>query len=238
MSEASAAALTAVGSFATGLAHEINNPLAVVRTNVEEAVRVAGDLLGIIPKYDTRARADADELKAMLEETLAAAQRIEAIVRDLRPFACPEDRRTRVDVSALIESAATIAFAEIRHRARLKKELASGLHVLGSEIKLGQALFNLLVNAAQAMPEGEAHQNEIVVSSREEGGSAVIEFADTGTGIQDVDKAFTPFHSTRGRPGMGLPIARAVVLEHRGTITVVPNGKRGTVVRVTLPLEG
>ncbi len=233
---ASAAAITAVGSLATGLAHEINNPLAVVLANVEEASRVTADLESVISEP---AKADFIELRAMLDEALSASQRVQFIVRDLRAFACADDRRGRVDLNAVIEACCNIAFAEIRHRARLVKDLKAVVPVLGSEAKLAQVFLNLLVNAAHAMPEGDVERNEIRITTKQQGRAAiVIEVSDTGSGIasSNVGQVFDPFFTTKPRrPGMGLAICQATVTAHGGEISIRPRDGGGTVVHVVLP---
>lgn len=232
---ASGAGITAVGSLAVGLAHEINNPLAVVLANVEEAGRSASDLE---PNVDAAVHDALAELKAMLEEALSAAQRVQYIVRDLRSFACMDDRRTRVNVNAVLESCSNIAFAEIRHRARLVKDLQTVSPVLGSEAKLAQAFLNLLVNAAQAIPEGNVEHNEIRLTTTPHRTGIVIEISDTGSGIApaDANQVFEPFFTTKPRrPGMGLAICRATVIEHGGDISIHAREGGKTVVRVVLP---
>ncbi|HVH47056.1 MAG TPA: response regulator [Labilithrix sp.] len=233
---ASAAAITAVGSLATGLAHEINNPLAVVLANVEEAVRVTTDLEPIIAQS---AKADFVDLRAMLEEAHSASQRVQFIVRDLRAFACADDRRGRVDLNAVIESCCNIAYAEIRHRARLVKDLKAAVPVLGSEAKLAQVFLNLLVNAAHAMPEGDVERNEIQITSAQDGRTAiVVTVSDTGAGIPaaNATQVFEPFFTTKPRrPGMGLAICQATVAAHGGDISIHPRDGGGTIVRVVLP---
>lgn len=233
---ASAAAITAVGSLATGLAHEINNPLAVVLANVEEASRVTADLEGAV---SDSAKADFIELRAMLDEALSASQRVQFIVRDLRAFACADDRRGRVDINAVIESCCNIAFAEIRHRARLVKDLKAVVPVLGSEAKLAQVFLNLLVNAAHAMPEGDVERNEIRITTKQQGRAAiVVEVSDTGSGIAagNVGQVFDPFFTTKPRrPGMGLAICQATVTAHGGEISIRPRDGGGTVIHVVLP---
>ena len=233
---AAAAAITAVGSLATGLAHEINNPLAVVLANVEEAARVVTEM---DPSVAASASADFADLRAMLEEAHAASQRVQFIVRDLRAFACADDRRGRVDVNAVIESCCNIAFAEIRHRARLVKKLGTIVPVLGSEAKLAQVFLNLLVNAAHAMPEGDVEKNEIIVTTRQqERSSVIVEIADTGSGIPaaNLSQIFEPFFTTKPRrPGMGLAIVQATVRSHGGEISVRARDGGGTVIQVILP---
>jgi PAS domain S-box-containing protein len=233
---AAGAAITAVGSLATGLAHEINNPLAVVLANVEEAGRVAAEME---PLVDPSANADFTDLRAMLDEAHSASQRVQFIVRDLRAFACADDRRGRVDINAVIEACCNIAFAEIRHRARLVKELTATIPVLGSEAKLAQVFLNLLVNAAHAMPEGDVERNEITIATRQQDRTAiVVEVTDTGSGIpaSNLVQVFEPFFTTKPRrPGMGLAICQATVTAHGGEIAIAPREGGGTIVRVVLP---
>lgn len=233
---AAGAAITAVGSLATGLAHEINNPLAVVLANLEEAVRVTADLA---PSVSSAVKDDYADLRAMLDEAHAASQRVQLIVRDLRAFACSDDRRGRVDVNAVIESCCNIAFAEIRHRAKLVRELHAVVPVLGNEAKLAQVFLNLLVNAAHAMPEGDVDNNTITISTRQQGrGTIVVEVVDTGSGIpaENADRVFEPFFSTKQRrPGLGLSISQATVAAHGGEISIYSRDGGGTVVRVVLP---
>jgi CheY-like chemotaxis protein/two-component sensor histidine kinase len=184
-------------------------------------------------------RADFVELRAMLDEAHSASQRVQFIVRDLRAFACADDRRTRVDVNALIESCCNIAFAEIRHRARLVRDLKASVPVLGSEAKLAQVFLNLLVNAAHAMPEGDVECNEIFVATRQQDrATIVVEVSDTGSGIPEANlvQVFEPFFTTKPRrPGMGLAICQATVLAHGGVISIHPRQGGGTIVRVLLP---
>jgi PAS domain S-box-containing protein len=233
---AAEAAITAVGSLASGLAHEINNPLAVVLANVEEAGRLAQELE---PAVGGELLSDFADLRAMLGEALAASQRVQFIVRDLRAFACADDRRAHLDVNAIIDACCNLAFAEIRHRARLVRDLRAVVPVLGSEAKLAQVFLNLLVNAAHAMPEGELEPNEIVISTRQAGrGTLVVEVSDTGAGIPSasMSQIFDPFFTTKPRyPGMGLAICQATVSAHGGEITVNSREGGGTVVTVTLP---
>lgn len=235
-SVAAAAAITAVGSLTTGLAHEVNNPLAVVFANVEEASRIASELES---SGSGAAKAELADLRSMLEEALEASRRVKDIVRDLRAFACAEDRRGRVDVNAVIETCCNIAIAEIRHRARLVKDLKAATPVRGSEARLAQMFLDLLVNAAHAMPEGDIERNEIHVATRQANRAAiVIEISDTGIGITPahLDLVFDPFFTTKPRrPGMGLAICRATVAAHGGELSIRAREGGGTIVRIILP---
>ena len=235
---AASVSVTAIGAFATGLAHEINNPLAVVLANVEEAVQVTADLEPklTIPK---ETRDDYAELRTMLQEALNASQRIQNMVRDVRVFACPDQRSGKVDINTIAESCCNIVFAEIRHRAKLTKKLNAVVPLIGNEAKLAQLVLNLLTNAAQAMPEGMVSANEIIVETRQQGrGAVVLEITDTGSGIDPAiqSKVFDAYFSTKPRrPGMGLAIVRAAVAAHGGEIMLSARTGGGTIAKVTLP---
>jgi PAS domain S-box-containing protein len=233
---AAAVSVTAIGAFATGLAHEINNPLAVVLANVEEAGHVTSELE---PKVAKEALDDWSELRAMLQESFNASQRIQNIVRDVRVFACPDHRSGKVDINTITESCCNIVYAEIRHRAKLTKRFQAVVPIIGNEAKLAQLVLNLLVNAAQAMPEGMVSQNEITVETRQQGrGAIVLEISDTGSGIDPsiANRVFDAYFSTKPRrPGMGLAIARAAVAAHGGEISLTSRAGGGTVARVVLP---
>lgn len=235
-SVAAAAAATAVGSLAAGIAHEVNNPLSVLLANLEEGSRIASEVALSVPGP---MKTDVEDLRSMFDEALSAAQRVHLVVRDLRAFSSADDRRARVDVDQVIEACCNVAAAELRHRARLVKDLRAGIPVRGSEARLAQVLLGLLLNAAQAMPEGELGLNEIRVTTRRRDRDwVVIEIADNGAGIAPahVGLVFEPFFTTRPRrPGMGLAICQATVADHGGEISIRPRDGGGTVVCVVLP---
>lgn len=230
----SATAVTAVGSLAIDLAHEVNNPLAVILANIEEAIRVTSEL----DPAANDAGAQLEELRSMLEETLVASERIQGLTRDLRVFSFAEERSVRLDVNGIVEASANLAVAEIRRRARLTKDLRARMAVIGSEVKLAHVFFNLLVNAAHAIPQGGVDDKEIRVTTADGANGVTVTVEDSGAGIPtaDAERVFEPFVTTRQRrPGMGLTICRAIVSAHGGTIAIEPREGGGTVVRVVLP---
>jgi CheY-like chemotaxis protein len=127
----------------------------------------------------------------------------------------------------------------IRLRARLVKEYGAVRRALASEGRLAQVFVNLLVNAAQAIPDGEANDNEIRITTREEGGHVVVEIRDTGIGIpaQHLPHIFEPFFTTKAKgvgTGLGLSISHSIVTAHGGTLTAERSWPRGALFRVTL----
>ncbi|MFL5249839.1 MAG: ATP-binding protein [Myxococcales bacterium] len=224
--------MVSVGMLAAGVAHEVNNPLAYIQANLEFALeqlaRVGGATLG--------------EVCAALEEAREGATRVRSIVRDVKTFSRPQEQRVDVvDVRPLLESAINMSFNEIRHRARLVKDYGPVPQVSAVPARLGQVFLNLIVNAAQAIPEGAVEQNEIRVStSTDEKGRAMVAIRDTGTGMppEVLRHLFDPFFTTKPTgvgSGLGLNISRGIVSSLGGEILVSSEPGRGSEFRVLLP---
>jgi signal transduction histidine kinase len=226
--------MASLGMLAAGVAHELNNPLVSVIANLELAMRdTAG--LSVAPL--------SDDLPEILKDARDGAERVRYIVRDLRIFSRQEDEeRGPVQVERVLESTLRIAATEIRHRARLVTSYAGVPPVDGSEGRLGQVFLNLIVNAAQALPEGRFEENEIrVATSLDECGRVMVSIADTGPGIPvDVQRRmFTPFFTTKPAgvgtgTGLGLCICQRIITSFGGKIWFESMSGRGTVFRVLL----
>lgn len=221
--------MASVGTLAAGVAHEINNPLSYVATNLRFAQRV----LELQPAMS--------KVTAALNDAQSGVERVQAIVRDLKTFSRPEDlENAAVDMRAAIESAVAMAKNEILHRARLRLEIEGCPAVFGNAARLGQVLLNLLVNAAQAIPDGRAQQNEILVrSSSLSEGRVRIEVRDTGRGVPKelLPRIFDPFFTTKPvgeGTGLGLAICHSIVTSMGGTLTVENNQDRGATARIDL----
>jgi signal transduction histidine kinase len=227
--------LTSIGMLAAGVAHEINNPLAYVLGNLEFALNRLGD--GQLPEP-----ADLAEVVQALSQAREGSQRISHITRDLKVFcrSTEDDEKSLVSVKKVMDSAINIAWNQIRHRARLVRDFERAPTVAGNQDRLSQVFLNLLVNAAQALPDSQVEQNEITVRIRAEHGSVVIEVSDNGCGMtaEQQRRAFDPFFTTKPRgvgSGIGLSICRNIVADLGGTITCQSQVGVGTTFRVELP---
>jgi len=224
--------LVSMGRLAGGVAHEINNPLAYVLSNLElvtEQLR------------DRPAGPRPDGLLEMLGEARSGVEHIRRIVRDLRTFSrADEERRGPVDVHEALAPATSITDNEIKHRARLVKDYGSIPRVECDAVRLGQVFINLLMNAAQSIPEGRADDHEIrIVTRTGAAGEAIVEVHDTGGGIppENMDRIFDPFFTTKdvgAGTGLGLSICHGIVSALGGQLAAESEPGK-TVFRVTLP---
>jgi PAS domain S-box-containing protein len=223
--------MASVGTLAAGVAHEINNPLAYVAANLQL----------IVDELSSR-RSDAEPLRQMAAEALAGTERIRKIVRGLKTFSRSEEERLRVtDVRSLLDTSINMTMNEIRHRARLIRDYGSIPLVNVDDARLGQVFINLLVNAAQALPETNSAQHQIRIATSTDGaGRAVIEVTDTGPGIPAalLGRIFDPFFTTKPvgiGTGLGLSICQNIVTGMGGEITVRSEEGKGATFRVLLP---
>ncbi|TMA17859.1 MAG: PAS domain S-box protein [Deltaproteobacteria bacterium] len=222
--------MASIGTLAAGVAHEVNNPLACVKANLDF---LAEGLSSGIPQ---------PELVAALDDALDGAERVRKIVRGLKLFSrADEEQRRPLELERVLEIAIRMCGNEIRHRARLVKNYQPVPLVQADESRLAQVFINLLANAAQSIPEGHAGDNEILLTMRtDEAGSAVVEVRDTGQGIPAgiVSHVFDPFFTTKPvgeGTGLGLAICHGIVTALGGEIGVASVVGKGTTFRVTLP---
>jgi len=246
--------MVSVGTLAAGVAHEINNPLAYLLANLEHvAVRRLPQLADGLERVEddcseaVRAQLDAlrrtvSEIGEMLDIAREGADRVRTIVRDLKTFSrADEERRGPVDLHRVLDASINMTFNELRHSAQLVRDYAEIPLVDANEARLGQVFLNLLVNAAHAIPAGNASQNEIRVRTRTDAeGNVRVDVSDTGCGIRrdEIARIFDPFYTTKPEgvgTGLGLWICQGIVAGLGGAISVESEPDKGTTFTVTLP---
>jgi PAS domain S-box-containing protein len=236
--------MASVGTLAAGVAHEINNPLTAVVANLDYIVESLRRFSVSDPAQSPAWREAwfREEIKGPLDDAREAAQRVRFIVQDLKILSrSPEEApQGSVDVRSIMESSLRMAWNEIRHRAQLVKDYGDIPRVAANEARLGQVFLNLVINAAQAMPEGRAEHNRICVSTRLEEDRVVIEVGDTGTGIpaEAIGRVFDAFYTTKAvgvGTGLGLAICQRIVTDMGGLLTVKSALGKGSTFRVSLP---
>jgi two-component system, cell cycle sensor histidine kinase and response regulator CckA len=236
--------LLAVGTLAAGVAHEINNPLSAALSNLEWA---AGRLARLSANGDSPATSELAcamaELHKPIDDAREACGRVRGIVQDMKLLSRADEEALRpVELTQVIDSAVRMAWNELRHRARLVREYGVLPLVHGSEARLAQVFLNLLINATQAIPEGEAEQHEVRVSAHSLAtGHVVVEVSDTGCGIPEAirGRIFDPFFTTKPAgigSGLGLSICQRILSGMAGRLEVDSQVGRGSTFRVTLPV--
>ncbi|MFL5301882.1 MAG: ATP-binding protein [Anaeromyxobacteraceae bacterium] len=221
--------LAALGQFAAGVAHEVNNPTAVVSANLEYL------------EEQLAARTLPDDALECVRDARAASQRIARIVRQLLDagrLAAAKGGAESVSVAAVTREALRIARARSPDRVALLDLTRPGIHVRAQESMLVQVLVNLVVNGAQAVPEGRAGKVEI--AAERSGGRVRVTVRDDGAGIaaEVLERVFEPFFSTKPfgvGTGLGLAVSRGLIGSLGGDLCLESEAGRGTVAIVTLP---
>ncbi len=215
--------LAAVGMLASGVAHEINNPLAIIRGNAE-LIELTGT----------------SEVQSEAGVIITQVGRINRIVRNLLDFSRKGDKRVaRFPLQRLLND----ILEQIGHQVPLegyriaRNYDAPTLVLTGDEDQLRQVFTNLILNGLQAMPEG----GELVVTATPAGNDRLtVAISDTGCGIpaEQLDQLFTPFFTTKsGGTGLGLAVSYGIVKDHGGVISVVSEPGKGSTFTVELPLR-
>jgi signal transduction histidine kinase/CheY-like chemotaxis protein len=239
--------MVSVGSLAGGVAHELNNPLSYVTANLAFITEEVGELtrrLAATGAAGAALKEVAGQLRAAADDARDGVEKMHGLVRDLQRLSRDDDGAlATLDLTHVLESAISVAGSEIKHRARVERQLAPSLPpVRASEARLGQVFLNLLVNAAHATPEGRVAEQLIRIRSFVTSGPRVaVEVSDTGCGIpaERLERIFEPFYSTRapgGGAGLGLSICRSIVGALGGTIEVESRVGFGSTFRVLLPV--
>ncbi len=244
--------MAAIGQLAAGVAHEINNPIGFVNSNLASLRTYAGQLLSVINAYEqgvaekigqARQAADLDflreDLPALLSESQEGLDRVTKIVQALKDFSRVDDTgRQLADLNAAMESTLNVVWNELKYKAELIRELGDLPKVDCIPAQINQVFTNLLVNAAQAIPV----RGKIFVRSRLDGDTVCFEIEDTGQGMSEEvrRRIFEPFFTTKpvGKgTGLGLSISYDIVVKkHGGRLEVTSEPGKGTCFLIALPL--
>jgi two-component system, NtrC family, sensor kinase len=256
--------MASLGLMVAGIAHEINNPVAYVISNLstlgrylsvlQQCLGLYRDLEQVLPgglpplatalREQLRALREGEDLDYLLRDTpevlsdtLEGATRVKQLIDELRIFSRQESGEPQpVDVTACLESTLRFVWGVLQQRCEVRCYLRPLPRVLGHASQLSQVFTNLLLNAAQAMEQ----RGEVRISARQEGAEVVVRIADTGCGMgpETLSKLFTPFFTTKSPghgTGLGLPICYSIVSRHRGRIEVQSQPGQGSTFTVRLP---
>ena len=250
--------MAAIGQLAAGVAHEINNPVGFVNSNLGTLKTYIGQLFGVIEAYEAaaaggdpgqvaaaRQKADLDFLREDLPSLLVESQeglgRVTKIVQDLKDFSRVDQAEYQLaDLNHALESTLNVVWNEVKYKAEVIRELGDIPEVECVPAQINQVFMNLLVNAAQAIET----RGRITVRSGEENGHVWFEVADTGKGMppEVCKRIFEPFFTTKpvGKgTGLGLSISYDIIVKkHRGRFDVTSTPGEGTTFKLWLPIKG
>jgi signal transduction histidine kinase/CheY-like chemotaxis protein len=241
--------LACFGALSSGVVHEVGQPVGFLIANLGFAIE---ELKAVLAGFGVEAGASEPDASAppraalqsavdALQEARQGAERIRRLVRDLRAFSRADDERSGLlDLRRVLESAIHIASNPVNQRASLSKDYGATAPVEGNEARLVQVFVNLLINAAEAIPEGRAERSFIRVASRTASdGQCVVEISDSGQGIaaEDLERIFDPFFTTKPMrgAGLGLFVCRYVMTAMGGTIAVSSRPGEGATFTLSFP---
>lgn len=248
--------MASIGQIAAGVAHEINNPVGYIMSNLSSLQKYFSRLTGfieiqsgMITDKELQDRL-AEQRKAnkldiiiadsanLIRESIDGAERIKKIVQDLKGFSRSEDNeRNTADIIAGIESTLNIVWSELKYKVTLNRDYGEIPLVNCNIGQLNQVFMNLIVNASHAIEQ----QGNITIRIWHEGENVFVSISDTGCGIEPekLGKIFEPFFTTKeiGKgTGLGLSIANDIIRNHNGEITVSSEIGTGTTFTVRLPI--
>jgi len=258
--------LSSLGQLAAGIAHEINNPIGFINSNLRTMGEYREDLMRLIEKYEALANniksnnhdllssmandlADTkmeirfdfimSDFSKLIQESRDGAFRVYKIVRDLRGFARADDaERKFADIHASLDSTINIVWNELKYKAEVIKDYGEIPEIECLPTQLNQVFMNILVNAAHSIK----NRGKITIKTYSEGERVFVEISDTGAGIpeENLTKIFDPFFTTKepGKgTGLGLSIVYGIIKKHNGEIKVKSKVGEGTTFTIELPVK-
>ena len=251
--------MASIGQLAAGVAHEINNPIGYVNSNLGALQQYVEQLLKLISVYAQHeaelasgSRGEIDALKGeidlaflqkdvsdLLTESLQGLQRVKRIVQDLKDFSHVGDSEMQwANLEEGLESTLNVVWNELKYKAEVIKDYGKLPEVECIPSQINQVFMNLLVNAAQSIKE----HGKITLRTRETGEFACIEIIDTGSGIppEIIKRIFDPFFTSKpvgAGTGLGLSITHSIIRKHNGMIEVASEVGQGTTFRVFIPIK-
>ena len=248
--------LASMGQLAAGVAHEINNPVGFIASNLRTLEKYVGKFSDFITiqtevlqslNAEKQVQEDRkklkinyiiDDSKDLLEESLQGAVRISEIVQNLKSFSRLDEADLKeADINECLESTIKVVWHELKDKAIITKEYGDLPSTKCYPQQLNLAFINFLINAVRAIET----QGQITIKTWFDGSNIFISISDTGHGIHanDINKIFDPFYTTRAvgeGTGLGLSVAHGIIQKHNGHITVDSSVDNGTIFSISLPV--
>jgi two-component system, NtrC family, sensor kinase len=253
--------MASIGQLAAGVAHEINNPMGFISSNLGTMGKYLDRLAGFLEMQSSGIELSApaklqeeiaearrklkvdyilEDARSLLAESKDGAERVRTIVQNLKSFSrVDEANYSYADLNECLESTVTIAWNELKYNTTLNRDYGELPRVKCLPQQLNQVFLNMMVNAAHAI----GRQGEITLRTRQVQDLVTVAIHDTGCGIPEGirNRIFEPFFTTKevGKgTGLGLSISYDIIKKHGGTIEVESSADAGTTFTITLPVEG
>jgi len=223
--------VTSLGELAASIAHEVNQPLAAIRSSGEACRR-----------WLDRSEPDLGEVRMSLDRMIASSARASTVIQRIRTLSrnCDPERRTESFNDIVSDTIGLVQYELSRSHVKLRMELdAVPAYISADRVQLQQVILNLIINACQAMTEVDPRERLLKVRTWVHDGEAMLEIRDCGEGIAEdaLASLFTPFFTTKADGlGMGLSICRSIVEFHEGRIWATSSQGDGAVFCIALPL--
>ncbi|MBU0682441.1 MAG: response regulator [Proteobacteria bacterium] len=253
--------MASIGQLAAGVAHEINNPMGFITSNLNSLAKYLARLLEFLQLQHTALASHPDQtlladladqrrklkidlisadIKELIAESLIGSEKVQEIVQGLRSFSrTDQSRHEQANINDIIEDTLKVVWNELKYKTTITKDMGPLPLVHCFPHQLGQVFMNLLVNAAQAIDQ----QGKITIQTKGTAGQVVIKISDTGCGIapSKIKQIFDPFFTTKPvgeGTGLGLSIVYDIIThKHGGHIEVTSTVGKGTTFTITLPVE-
>jgi PAS domain S-box-containing protein len=250
--------MASIGQLSAGIAHEINNPVGFINSNIDTLNQYLINLFELINVYEKEVkklpdnitgskkyRQDIDflfiseDIPAMMTETKEGLSRVTKIVRDLMDFSHVNDTQLVIyDIRKGLESTLNVAWHELKYKSEIIKEFDDIPDIECIPSQLNQVFMNLMVNAAQALNI----RGTIILRTKHEKNQVIIEIEDNGSGIkpENLKRLFEPFFTTKPigtGTGLGLSVSYSIIKNHNGEIIVNSQLNKGTCFRICLPIS-
>jgi len=251
--------MASIGQLAAGVAHELNNPMSFISSNLStlekyinrliQFIRVQSEAVASLQDAAVVRRVDekraevkldymVEDVRGLLKESLEGAQRVKKIVYELNSFSrMDEEEYKKADIHECIESAITIVWNELKYKSKLEKHYGDLPATMCYPRQMNQVFVNLLINAVNAIVD----KGTITIKTWYEDHAIRIDVSDTGAGIprENLIRIFEPFFTTKAvgkGTGLGLSITYEIIQRHRGEITVASEEGRGTTFSIKIPV--